>query len=599
MKHVFFLLMLSLSVIYEVCGQRIARDMDMGLMVNHVGYIPEGGKTVVVKGLIDRRFKVINAVTATVAFEGSFQSAKGDFGDYSTGDFSALTEEGTYYVKADTLRSYPFRIASNVYTHPLDLLVGYFALQRCGASATGYLSPCHTDDGVRLDNGKHQDVSGGWHDASDLRKWVNCTIYGITGLARAYQLLDYKSVLREKIYEELMWGNDYFLKMQEPDGYVMSFIGGEIRKHRDGNRWTDGETGVDGGELHLAKPTAGESSEDALIFGDKDDRIIQTDPADRVAQYNFVAAEAMMAQIARDKSYAYKCLLAAEKCFRWCKETDKDLDAGAVGASVIAAIELFNATKNTEYQEFAVSRASLLRQLQIHTTSGASGFFRTSVSNPEPYKTIWQGPLELISICDLFQTFPSHPNAPDWKKMIEDYSIGYLRFFSHRNSFGIIPYGLFIGKQDGGRRIGDYWYRYFMHPDLSWWVGINANIASAGVGLMKAAAILGKPELKGIAQRQLDWILGMNPFNSSTVVGVGYNQPRQFINQDQFRPYTPLLPGAVMNGLGGDRNDNPFLITENNYNQSEYWTPMVSYTLWLMGEISRTGEAIYTITNLQ
>jgi len=387
--------------------------------------------------------------------------------------------------------------------------------------------------------------------------------------------------------------------MQEPDGYVMSFIGGEIRKHRDGNRWTDGETGVDGGELHLAKPTAGESSEDALIFGDKDDRIIQTDPADRVAQYNFVAAEAMMAQIARNKSYAYKCLLAAEKCFRWCKETDKDLDAGAVGASVIAAIELFNATKNPEYQEFAVLRASLLRQLQIHTTSGASGFFRTSVSNPEPYKTIWQGPLELISICDLFQTFPSHPNAPNWKKMIEDYSIGYLRFFSHRNSFGIIPYGLFTGKQDGGRRIGDYWYRYFMHPDLSWWVGINANIASAGVGLMKAAAILGKPELKGIAQRQLDWILGMNPFNSSTVVGVGYNQPRQFINQDQFRPYTPLLPGAVMNGLGGDRNDNPFLITENNYNQSEYWTPMVSYTLWLMGEISRTGEAIYTITNLQ
>ncbi|MDR1676023.1 MAG: hypothetical protein LBR86_06110, partial [Tannerella sp.] len=91
------------------------------------------------------------------------------------------------------------------------------------------------------------------------------------------------------------------------------------------------------------------------------------------------------------------------------------------------------------------------------------------------------------------------------------------------------------------------------------------------------------------AQRQLDWILGNNPFGCSTMTGVGYNHPRPFINSDQFRPYTPLLPGAVMNGLGGDRDDQPFLITENNYNQSEYWTPMVAYTLWLMSELN-AGE---------
>ena len=70
------------------------------------------------------------------------------------------------------------------------MIVGYFARQRCGASATGYLSPCHTDDGIRFDNGKHHDVSGGWHDASDLRKWVSATIYGMMGLAKAFELAD-------------------------------------------------------------------------------------------------------------------------------------------------------------------------------------------------------------------------------------------------------------------------------------------------------------------------------------------------------------------------------------------------------------------------
>jgi hypothetical protein len=42
-----------------------------------------------------------------------------------------------------------------------------------------------------------------------------------------------------------------------------------------------------------------------------------------------------------------------------------------------------------------------------------------------------------------------------------------------------------------------------------------------------------------------------------------------------------------MNGFGGDKDDMPYLIEKNNYNQSEYWTPMVAYTLWLMGEISK------------
>jgi hypothetical protein len=56
----------------------------------------------------------------------------------------------------------------------------------------------------------------------------------------------------------------------------------------------------------------------------------------------------------------------------------------------------------------------------------------------------------------------------------------------------------------------------------------------------------------------------------------------------EFKPSTPLIPGAVMNGIGVDKDDQPHLILENNYNQSEYWTPMVAYTLWLMAEISMT-----------
>lgn len=566
-------------------SQRLSRDFITDLWVNQAGFVPSAGKSVVTGGLTSRSFEVINTMTKEVAFRGNFKPEKGDFGDYSRGDFSELTKEGKYYIKADTLRSYPFTISSQVYLPAMNLIVGYFSLQRCGASGTGYLTPCHLDDGIRMDNGKHQDVSGGWHDASDLRKWVGATIYGMVGLAKTYELYDKKSPELAKILDELKWGNLYFLRMQEPQGYLMNFVGGDVKKHSDSNRWTDNEIGPDGGELAFVKPSAKRG--DMLIFGRNDDRVIRTDPAELTGQYNFITSEAIVARITKktDPDYSKKCLDAASKCFQWCTSGDRVLSAGNIGSSIEAALEMYKTTKDARYKDFAVKQASELKKLQVKGAE-IGGFFLTSSKDNEPYKNISRGCLEFISICDLARLFPDHPDVQIWKSMISDYAYQYLSYFSRRNSFGIIPFGLFSKQDPGGnRRAGEYWYRYFMHPELSWWVGINANIASAGVGLMKAAEVLNDPKLSAMAQQQLDWIIGANPFNSSTIVSVGYNNPVP-MQGGEFRPTTPVIPGAVMNGLGGDKDDQPNLITRSNYQQSEYWTPMVAYTLWLMAEIS-------------
>ena len=46
---------------------------------------------------------------------------------------------------------------------------------------------------------------------------------------------------------------------------------------------------------------------------------------------------------------------------------------------------------------------------------------------------------------------------------------------------------MFADNDPGGnRRIGAYWYRYFMKPGDGWWVGINSNIASAGADIRMA-----------------------------------------------------------------------------------------------------------------
>ena len=126
------------------------------------------------------------------------------------GDFSALNQPGTFHVRAGNGRSGSFRIAPDAYEDALRKTVYYFAKQRCGPSETGYHAPCHLDDGRRRDNGQHQDVTGGWHDACDLRKWVDATIFGMIGLARVAEL-HHPEWGRTSIPAELRWGNRYFL----------------------------------------------------------------------------------------------------------------------------------------------------------------------------------------------------------------------------------------------------------------------------------------------------------------------------------------------------------------------------------------------------
>ena len=56
------------------------------------------------------------------------------------------------------------------------------------------------------------------------------------------------------------------------------------------------------------------------------------------------------------------------------------------------------------------------------------------------------------------------------------------------------------------------------------------------------------------------------------------------MNGSEFNPPTPVLPGAVMNGLGGTADDQPARY-DGSYHTAEYWTPMVSFTMWLMAEL--------------
>lgn len=588
--YLFALIPLCLGV--RASAQTFSRDLRVDIAVNQVGYPLGSSKQCVLEESEAKSFEVIRTDSLEVVLSAPLEKSRGDLGTFLVGDFSTVDEPGTYFIKAGESRSWPFRIAPDVYDDVIEMIVGYFALQRCGPSTTGYLAPCHCDDAVRLDNGRHQDTTGGWHDASDLRKWVGATIHGMIALSHVLELTESGS-LRGRILDELRWGNRYFLHMQEPAGYVMSHVGGDALQHGDGNRWTDNTVGREGGEPRTMAPAPGRSTKDITIVGDKDDRVIKTNPLDRLGQYKFVIAEARMARCMQggDPSYSKTCLTAASRCYDWCRKRGPEKSAGDLGGALAASLELYRTTGEESYQRDAIACAARLAELQVTETesspNGVRGFYRRSLGDAEPHRDIWHGCWHLFGLCDLLELFPDHADADTWRKAIRLYTKEYLAAISGRNSFGLVPYGLFAEEDPGGdRRAGALWYRYFMVPGKGWWVGVNANAASAGIGLLRAAGLLDEPALRATAQRQLDWILGGNPLRSSTVVGVGHDHPPPFVNTVEFSPPTPPLPGAVMNGLGGTAEDQPFM-GDGIYHVSEYWTPMVAYTIWLLARLQK------------
>ena len=259
------------------------------VLVNHLGFLPAAPKFCMRTGRVALEFSLTCSDSNEQLFQGVMQPRVGDLGDYTVGEFSLFQQPGHFQIHVAGQRSESFQIAANLFEGSLHQSLRYFAMQRCGDSNTGHQAPCHLDDGCRADNHQHQDVSGGWHDACDLRKWVDATLYGMIGLCRVLDALPQMD--RGGIMEELKWGNGYFGKMQEPAGYVMNYCGGD-----DGNRYTDN------------------------IRGTSDDRIIHVEPCELPAQFNFAAAQAFMARHTRDadRPYSRGCEDAAGRCLAWC-----------------------------------------------------------------------------------------------------------------------------------------------------------------------------------------------------------------------------------------------------------------------------------------
>jgi endoglucanase len=204
-------------------------------------------------------FELVLAATDAVALSTAPQPWNGGATDASSGDrvwwfdFSGVTAAGDYFVRdADNgVVSPTFTIGDNVYADVLRAAVRMFFYQRAGIAKTQPYVPAGWTDGAShlgpgqdpqarrfLDQGNAataRDLRGGWYDAGDYNKYTNWTADYVLELLHAY--LEQPAIWGDDfnipesgngipdLLDEVKWGVDWLVRMQNSDGSVLSIVG--------------------------------------------------------------------------------------------------------------------------------------------------------------------------------------------------------------------------------------------------------------------------------------------------------------------------------------------------------------------------------------
>lgn len=248
-----------LAVLVALASTVLAAPVSFNIKMDFFGYRPgdtkiaiftaDPGATVQVRNTSDQIVYTIPTDGGSITSMGFDGQPSGD--NVWQVDFSGFTTAGTYrlYVPAWGTQSYDFRLASDVYNDVGKVALKTFYYQRCGvAHSQPYAEAAWSDPKIchayltavtparSQTNYGTLDLSGGWHDAGDYNKYVWGDLQlCMAGLINAYEINpsawpDGQLLIPggnngvSDIVDEMKVGVDWLLKMQMPDGKVLSRV---------------------------------------------------------------------------------------------------------------------------------------------------------------------------------------------------------------------------------------------------------------------------------------------------------------------------------------------------------------------------------------
>ena len=244
------------AVLLLAAAPAFGQAVSPAIKLDHFGYRPGDAKVAVFTAdpgsTVQVRDSATNAVVFTVPTSGGSIVAKGADGPSSFDtvwwvDFSPFATLGSYHLFSPSLggKSYDFTVRGDAHREVFRVALKSYYRQRCNtpklpAHAGAWPDPaaCHMGDTATAVAPGHTDhgpldLTGGWHDAGDYNKYVwEDSAAALMFLMRAYErnpsAFGDDTGIPESgngvadLLDEVKWELDWLLKMQRPDGSVLS-----------------------------------------------------------------------------------------------------------------------------------------------------------------------------------------------------------------------------------------------------------------------------------------------------------------------------------------------------------------------------------------
>ncbi len=542
------------------------------ILTNHIGYDSHGPKHAVV--LCDESdrptaFQVHKYDTGEQVLSGTPKKVgpvhKWRNWYFWTIDFDAVAEEGEYVIKCvtpeGTTTSFPFMVRPNVLErHALSNTLWYLKGQRC----SGLLDKA--DRQVKFFGpraGEVIDAHGGWYDATGdygkhlsqlcFASYFNTQQIPLTAWAmfRAYQALDERQdpnfrQYKRRLLDEGLFGADYLVRIHKPGGSFYITVSGPGPEKKPEDR----RIAPVHGRFMLS--TEEERDKTYTLEDPENAQLALYEVSYRSGGGVAVAALARAAACGASGDFENADYLdAAEDAFAFLEAHNDELTNDGKDnilddyCALLAAAELYKATKKAVYKQAADKRA---RSLMARLTSSNSyeNYWRAD-DDDRPFFHPSDAGLPVVSLLDYLEIADEATQA-----QVLDVVAKSLRFDLQITGAAPNPFGYalqLVQNTDGVRREAFF----FPHDTETgfWWQGENARLGSIAAAARLAARHFKRDQafhdsLQAFAWDQLNWVLGLNPFDMCMLHGSGRNNP-EYLFFDGYE-YTNA-PGGICNGI--------------------------------------------------
>lgn len=592
---------------------------ELKILTNHLGYEPTGPKHAVVLGkpgqsVTSCALKNVSEdqeeqMALTVPAQAAGPVKKWRDWIFWTVDFDSFTKEGEYYLdcssSAGSVRSFPFHIQHLILERDtLSDVIYYFKDER----SSGRLD--QADRHLPFDGRKQGtlDAHGGWWDATgDYGKHFSHLSFStyfnpqqlplvVYSLLKSYEQLKQRAVpefvrYEDRLLDEAAFGADYMVRVKAPNGsFYRSISTGGVK------------------QIPEERKVAGEMRRFGIYQSSTQEPrdMVERANSDLDYEVNYrsgggvaIAALAMASTYPEYGEYHKSDYLkAAEDAFDFLEKNNlKMVNDGKENivddyCALTAATELYKATKKNAYKTAADRRAkSLIARL---TSSGPYRDYWRADDHDRPFFHASDAGFPLVSL--LYYSEIADENTQreifDTVKKSLSFELGITNEVT--NPFG---YARELVQDKSGNRRTSFFFPH--NSDAApWWQGENGRLAS-----LATAANLAAPHFKddpqfytrlqAYAMNQLNWILGLNPFDTCMLYGVGRNNP-QYLFFDSWE-FTNA-PGGISNGITSgfrDEDDIDFNLTykqtgaDNDWRWQEQWLP---HSAWYLLAVSSQVE---------